>query len=235
MHLTIFKTPVISSFFRILCRLGMWISGWKMEGEPPNAKKYVGIAAPHTSNWDLLVTLCLAFTYKVDVHWFGKDTLFRWPYGFIMKWLGGVPVVRSRSTNLVDRMVEVFNSMDELVLIVPPEGTRGKVNYWKTGFYHIAYGARVPIAMGFIDFSRKTGGFGPTFYPTGRIEEDMPQIQAFYKDIKGKRETLWTDDCVALRGKSRGDETRENSRQSETVIAPGQSAGVSSMESRIPE
>ncbi len=108
MNLTIFKTPVVSSIFRLIARVGLWAFGWKMEGDPPNAKKYVAIAAPHTSNWDLVVTICLAFTFRMDVNWLGKDTLFRFPYGFILKWLGGVPVVRSRSTNMVERTVQVL-------------------------------------------------------------------------------------------------------------------------------
>lgn len=215
MHLTIFSTPIISSIFRLLCRVGMWLFGWKMEGDPPDTKKYVLIAAPHTSNWDLILTLCLGFTYRIEVYWLGKDTLFSSKYGFILKWLGGIPVVRSRSTNMVQRTVQVFNSMDELILIVPPEGTRGKVRCWKTGFYHIAYGAKVPIAMGFIDFKRKTGGFGPTFFPTGKIEEDMAQIQAFYKNFKGKREDLWSEDSVALKDKSH---KADSSEQEEATV-----------------
>ncbi|MBI9074031.1 MAG: 1-acyl-sn-glycerol-3-phosphate acyltransferase [Desulfatibacillum sp.] len=198
MHFTIFDTPVIRTLFRWIAVAGLWAFGWKTEGQPPNEPKYVLIAAPHTSNWDLVVTLCLAFKYKINIYWLGKDTLFRFPLGLLLKWLGGIPVVRSRSTNMVERTAGIFADREKLILVVPPEGTRGKVRWWKTGFYHIAHTAQVPIVMGFIDFGRKVGGMGPVFIPTGHIDEDMEKIQAFYQNIKGKREDLFSDESVAL-------------------------------------
>ena len=198
MHYTIFDTPVIRTVFRWIALFWLWSFGWKTEGEPPADPKYVLIAAPHTSNWDLVVTLCMAFKYRVSIYWLGKDALFCFPFGPVLKWLGGIPVVRSRSTNMVERTAAIFAERDKLVLVVPPEGTRGKVRWWKTGFYHIAYTANVPIVMGFIDFGRKVGGMGPVFVPTGKIEEDMEHIQSFYKNIKGKRQDLWSDESVAL-------------------------------------
>ncbi|MBU2488004.1 MAG: lysophospholipid acyltransferase family protein [Proteobacteria bacterium] len=199
MKKTVFDTPGINLLFRAISRVGFWATGWKMEGSPPEGPKYVLIAAPHTSNWDLLATLCLAFNYKIKVYWMGKDSLFRFPAGPVLKWLGGIPVVRDRSTNMVERQVREFENNDRLILIVPPEGTRGKVKYWKTGFYHIAHLAKVPIAMGFIDFERKAGGFGPAFIPTGDLEKDMAKIRLFYSNIKGKREDLWSRESVAVK------------------------------------
>ena len=199
MQYTIFDTPVINPFFRLVSRLGLWAFGWKTEGRPPQEPKFVLIAAPHPSNWDLVVTLALAFSFRIKAYWMGKSSLFRWPAGPLLKWLGGIPVVREKSTNMVERQVEEFARHERLILIVPPEGTRGRVRTWKTGFYHIACGAKVPIAMGFVDFGRKAGGFGPTFRPSGDIEKDMAELKLFYAGMKGKNEEQWSGDSVAVK------------------------------------
>lgn len=186
MSYTIFDTPILNALLHWLSLILLKIFGWRMDGELPKTPKYVMIAAPHTSNWDLVFMLTLAFSYKTKVCWMGKDTLFRRPFGALFKWLGGIPIDRARSHNVVDQSIELFRKNEKLVLAVPPEGTRKKVRYWKTGFYYIAKGAGVPIALGFIDYRRKTGGFGPVITPTGDIEADMEAIQAFYADITGK-------------------------------------------------
>ncbi len=186
MRHTVFDTPVVNWVFRQVSKIGLKLTGWKMEGQLPDAPKYVVIAAPHTSNWDFPLTIAMAFVFRIKVFWMGKDSLFRGPMGPIMKWLGGIPVDRSRSTNLVQATIDAFNRNKELIIAIPPEGTRAKVRKWKTGFYHIAHGAKVPIASGFLDFKRKVGGFGPTFMPTGDIEADMAAIKAFYANITGK-------------------------------------------------
>jgi 1-acyl-sn-glycerol-3-phosphate acyltransferase len=164
----------------------MWIFRWRIEGKLPDTPKFVLIAAPHTSNWDLPVMLSLAFAFRTRLFWMGKDTLFRRPFGAIMRWLGGIPIDRSKSHNVVEQSAEHFRKAESLVMVVPPEGTRQKVRYWKTGFYRIAESAGVPIALGFLDYRRKVGGFGPTVVPTGDIEADMETIQAFYANITGK-------------------------------------------------
>ncbi len=162
------------------------IAGWETEGQLPDIPKYVIIAAPHTSNWDLPYTLFLAFALKIKIFWMGKDTIFRPPFKKVFKWLGGIPVERSASHNMVDRSVKQFKENKYFVLLVPPAGTRNKVLYWKTGFYHIANNANVPIVLGFIDYERKVGGIGPIVRPTGDISTDMKVIRNFYKNIKGK-------------------------------------------------
>jgi 1-acyl-sn-glycerol-3-phosphate acyltransferase len=144
------------------------------------------IAAPHTSNWDLPVLLSLAFALGVKASWLGKHTLFRRPFGFLFRWMGGIPVYRSASKNMVAQSVEMFRNSEKLILTIPPEGTRSKVSYWKSGFYYIALGAEVPIAMAFIDYKRKTSGVGPTLYPTGDIEADMEVIRNFYANVTAK-------------------------------------------------
>jgi len=186
MSYTIFDTPVLNALLYRLSLLLMKIFGWRMEGELPRAPKYVMIAAPHTSNWDLVVMLILAFSYRTKICWMGKDALFRRPFGTLSRWLGGIAIDRTKANNVVEQSIELFREKERLVMAVPPEGTRKKVRYWKTGFYYIAKGAGVPIALGFIDYRRKTGGFGPVVTPTGDIDADMEAIQAFYSNITGK-------------------------------------------------
>lgn len=186
MHRTMFDTPILNVLLRRLALFLMWIFRWRIEGKLPDTPKFVLIAAPHTSNWDLPVMLSLAFAFRTGLFWMGKDTLFRRPFGAIMRWLGGIPIDRSKSHNVVEQSAEHFRKAESLVMVVPPEGTRQKVRYWKTGFYRIAESAGVPIALGFLDYRRKVGGFGPTVVPTGGIEADMETIQAFYANITGK-------------------------------------------------
>ncbi|HPW29389.1 MAG TPA: 1-acyl-sn-glycerol-3-phosphate acyltransferase, partial [Rhodoferax sp.] len=169
MHLTLFDTPVVNTVFRGLSIAFLKLAGWKVEGElPANGQKCVLIAAPHTSNWDLPYTLMVAFVLHLNIYWMGKRQLFRFPFRSIMMWLGGIPVTRESSNNLVAASVEAMkNAKGPLQLVVPPEGTRGKTRYWKTGFYYIAVGAGVPIVMAYMDYERKISGLGPVFHPTG--------------------------------------------------------------------
>jgi len=186
MRYSIFDTPVISPLMRGLAFSFMKVFGWRLEGRLPDVDKMVVIAAPHTSNWDLPVLLSVAFSLRVKACWLGKHTLFRWPLGFLFRWMGGIPVYRSASQNVVAQSVEMFRSSENLILTIPPEGTRSKVSHWKTGFYYIALGAEVPIAMAFIDYKRKASGVGPTLYPTGDIEADMEIIRKFYITVSAK-------------------------------------------------
>jgi 1-acyl-sn-glycerol-3-phosphate acyltransferase len=161
--------------------------GWKVVGGLPAHNKYVLIGAPHTSNWDFPLMLLAVLKVGMDVHWLGKKSLFPFPFGGFMQWLGGIPVDRSKSNNLVDQLVELFQRREELILLIPPEGTRSQVERWKSGFYYVAQGAGVPILLGFIDSSRKQLGFGPLFYPTGDYAVDLVAIQEFYRDKRGVR------------------------------------------------
>ena len=138
-----------------------WMSGfgWRVEGEPP-PRKCVIIAAPHTSNWDFPFMLATAYVIGFRISWMGKHTLFWGPFGPLMRALGGIPVDRRAPQNLVQQVAERFARSDELILAIPPEGTRKKVEHWKSGFYQIACVARVPVVMGFLDFERKVGGAG---------------------------------------------------------------------------
>ena len=186
MRYTLFDTPVISPLMRGLAFSFLKIFGWRLEGRLPDVDKLVVIAAPHTSNWDLPVLLSLGFALRAKASWLGKHSLFRRPLGFLFRWMGGIPVYRSASHNMVAQTVEMFRNSESLILAIPPEGTRSKVSHWKTGFYYIALGAETPIAMAFIDYKRKAVGVGPTLYPTGDIEADMELIRNFYATVTAK-------------------------------------------------
>ena len=188
MSRTIFSTPVVDSLLRAGSVLFLRVTGWQVQGAlAPEARKSVFIAAPHTSNWDLPYTLMVAFALGLDIRWMGKSSLFRWPFGWFMRWLGGIPVDRSRSNDLVAASaLALTDAPGAMQLIVPPEGTRGRTRYWKTGFYYIAAAARGPIVMAYMDYERKVSGLGPVFVPTGDIEADMARIKAFYAPFKGR-------------------------------------------------
>lgn len=196
MNRTVFDTPVIRPLMRWTSILLLKAHGWKVAGKKPSQKKYVMIAAPHTSNWDFYYTMLVALVLKIKIYWMGKNTLFRWPLGYFFKWMGGIPIDRSKSSNVVAQTVSAFDKAESLIVVVPPEGTRSKTRYWKTGFYHIAHGAGVPIALGFMDFRLKMGGIGPMLNPTGDIDEDMKLIKSFYANVTGRHPELTGD--VAL-------------------------------------
>ena len=162
------------------------IFGWRMEGQMPDIPKCVMIAAPHTSNWDMVVMLFFAFAFSTKLYFMIKDAVFRWPFGGFFRWLGGIPIDRTKSNGVVGQSIEAFQNNERLVLVVPPSGTRAKVMRWKTGFYHIATGAGMPIVLGFLDYGRKRGGVGPLISPTGNIEADMKEISDFYSGITAK-------------------------------------------------
>lgn len=186
MHRTIFDTPLINTLMRWISKSILGLLGWQIQGKAPTVSKYVLIAAPHTSNWDFPLTLMVCFSLQIKVYWMGKASLFPPVMGSIMRWLGGIPVDRSRQGNLVQGTIDAFNQSKELIVIVPPEGTRSKVTQWKSGFYYIAHGADLPIALGFMDYAKKIAGVEILFHPSGDISVDLPKIQAFYHGISGK-------------------------------------------------
>ena len=172
--------------FRASVRRWYARQGWSEERTIPAERKFVIIAAPHTSNWDFLFFLGVADKLDMPLSFMGKEKLFRWPFGRFMRDLGGISVDRSRSTNMVDQMVAEFKKRDAFMLAIAPEGTRGKVRQWKTGFYHIAMGAGVPLVCGLMDYARKRGGLGPAIWPTGDYEADMAQVSAYYRQCTPK-------------------------------------------------
>jgi 1-acyl-sn-glycerol-3-phosphate acyltransferase len=167
-------------------RSWLWLFGWKIQGAALTYRKFVLIAAPHTSAWDFPFMLATAYVMRVRLCWFGKHTLFDPPWGWLLRRLGGFPVDRRASQSLVMQMTERFNRSDALVLAVPPEGTRRKVEVWRSGFYHIALESRVPIGLGYLDYDRKLGGLGMFVMPSGNVKDDMDKIRDFYRTIRGK-------------------------------------------------
>jgi len=155
--------------------------GWKMVGEvPSDVRKAVLVCAPHTSNWDFPFALAAFSLVDLKLKYFIKNSWFFFPMNLFFKATGGVPVDRTKSHGIVDEMTLKLKESKEMIVAVPAEGTRSWVSKWKTGFYHIAKGANVPLIMGFVDFKKKEVGFGPLFNLSGDFEKDMTQIQEFF-------------------------------------------------------
>ena len=175
-----------SKFGERICQKILHVSGWQISGNMPDISKFVAIGAPHTSNWDFPLAMTAVFALRLNFRWMGKHTLFRGPWRRLMFWFGGIPINRSAANGVVDQMIEQFKQSDALVLGITPEGTRAQVRKWKTGFYHIAVGAGVPVVMVSLDFARKIINIAPPFYPTGDMVDDMAKIKGYYAGILGK-------------------------------------------------
>lgn len=160
--------------------------GWKAVGVVPEPRRFIIIAAPHTSNWDFVNFLGLTADLRVRPYFMGKLSLFRWPLAGFMKQMGGIPVDRRGGTNVVQQMVGEFARRTEFMLTVAPEGTRGKAKKWRTGFYQIALAAKVPLVVGMMDYGTKTGGLGPLIWPTGDFRADMAKVLEVYKSCVPK-------------------------------------------------
>ncbi len=170
----------IASFIYRLC-------GWKAVGEiPADIKKYVIIAAPHTSNWDFFYGQLFFLMKGIPIKFFIKKEWYFFPFKYLIDWLGGIPVNRNKNQNLTDQIAEQFKLHEELVVMIPVEGTRKYNPNWKKGFYYIAQKANVPVIMGYIDYENKIGGIGPVFYITNDVEKDIETLKSFYRNIKGK-------------------------------------------------
>ena len=170
-----------NQFSRALGRTARRLFGWRCEGRLPSVPRCVIIAAPHTSNWDFFFGLCLMFEFGLRADWIGKHTMFRRPFGGIMRWLGGVPIVRIPGEGKVEQIVATIRDRERYALTMAPEGTRKQVERWRTGFWHVARQAGVPIVLAYFDYSRKVVGLGPTFETTDDIEDDMRRLHEFYR------------------------------------------------------
>ncbi|QNM86416.1 1-acyl-sn-glycerol-3-phosphate acyltransferase [Polaribacter pectinis] len=168
------------------------ILGWKLVGDfSKEVKKYVVIAAPHTSWVDFPIAILSRMASGVMINFIGKNSLFKGPFGFFFRAMGGTPVDRTKSNNLVDAIVQIFNNKEEFRLGLSPEGTRKKVDKWKTGFYYIAKGANVPIVMATLDFENKQIKISEPYYTTANKDKDFEVFHSFYKGIKGKNPELF--------------------------------------------
>jgi 1-acyl-sn-glycerol-3-phosphate acyltransferase len=169
-----------------LARAILNLAGWRVDTIYPSEKKYVMVGAHHTSNWDLPVALLFSMATGIKFNFIGKDEAFRWPFGGFMRWLGGIPVNRRARTHFVNQIAEEFRARENLIIVITPEGTRKKTEYWKTGFYYIALAANVPVALGYLDYPRKRVGIGKMITLVGDLEADLAVIREFYADKMGK-------------------------------------------------
>lgn len=171
-------------FSRGSARLTLRLLGWSFEGNLPDLPKAVIIIAPHTTNWDFVLGMVAMLALGLRVSWLGKHTVFRPPFRGLLRWLGGIAVDRTARAGVVEQMVAEFGSRDELFLGLAPEGTRRQVERWKTGFYHIALGAGVPIAPVTFDYPSRVITLGAPLTPTGNLTADMDRIQAFFRSSR---------------------------------------------------
>lgn len=173
-----FSRAIATFFFRLF--------GWQVEGALPNLPKMIVIGAPHTSNWDFPLAMTFIFYLGVRFNWMAKKEFFVAPFSHLWLWLGGVPIDRKAATGVVNQTVEAIQERAKIVLAIAPEGTRSKVARWRTGFYHIAHNANIPIVPVLVDYGRKTLTITEPFMPTGDVEADIPLLQARYQGVTGK-------------------------------------------------
>jgi 1-acyl-sn-glycerol-3-phosphate acyltransferase len=164
----------------------MTLTGWRFAGTIPDVPKFVIIVAPHTSNWDFPIGVMAYFAIGFRISFLAKHSVFGWPWGVFMRWLGGIPVERTVSKDRVAESVAAFNNSGRLILVIAPEGTRKLVPRWRTGFYHVAHGAQVPIVPIYFDFAKKMIGIGAPFHTTGDIMRDLAELEKFFSGRTGR-------------------------------------------------
>jgi 1-acyl-sn-glycerol-3-phosphate acyltransferase len=174
-------------FAEWLGRSVLKLMGWRIEGELPRLDKFVAIGAHHTSNWDFVIFIAVKFVLRLNARWFGKHSIFCWPFGALMRSWGGIPIHRGQQGNTVEQAVRAFADNQEFILVLSPEGTRKKVERWKMGFYHIALGAGVPIVLGALDYQNRRVVIGPTFQPTGDEQADLRAMLDFFRPFVPKK------------------------------------------------
>jgi len=166
--------------------LKLW--GWKIIGTSPNLKKYLFIVVPHSSNWDFLLGLLVRSSVGFKANYIGKEALFRAPWGWIFRALGGHPVKRDKNYKQVDQIIDIYKREESFAMAIAPEGTRSKVNKWKTGFYYIAKGAEVPIVMVAFDYGKKEVRFSEPFYTTDDVDKDFEYMYKYFEGVKRRKE-----------------------------------------------
>jgi 1-acyl-sn-glycerol-3-phosphate acyltransferase len=160
--------------------------GWRIEGEVPDLSRFVIAVAPHTSNWDFVIGASAMFALDLRLAFIGKHTLFRWPFGGVMRWMGGIPVDRSSPHGVVGDSVRAFAGADRLVLAIAPEGTRQRVERFHSGFLHIARGARVPVLLASLDYGQRCVHLGPLTTVSDDVEADRARIEAHFAAVRGR-------------------------------------------------
>ncbi len=171
---------------RVIAQLILALFGWRIEGEIPNLPKFVFVGAPHTSLWDMPLGMVVIWALGLRVYWFALHSIFRQPVGGLLRWLGGIPIDRRASHGVVEQMVVEYKRRDKYLLVILPTGKLARGTKWKSGFYHIARNADVPIVPVAFDYGRKAMTFGPLFYPTGDLAADMGRLQSLFAGVRGK-------------------------------------------------
>lgn len=196
---------MLKGFKRSVARLGFKLFRWNQVSlvEPEVGKPSILIGAPHTSNWDFVMMVGIAWELGIDFRFLGKDSLFKFPLGPLMRAFGGIPVNRKNPFGLVERLVEDAKNQEGFTLVVTPEGTRGSGKYWKSGFYRIATQANLPITLGYVSKENRSCGLGVTFVPSGDVIEDMDFVRAFYADKSGLKPQFRTEPRLREEEKAR--------------------------------
>ena len=186
MQITIFNTPILTRVLQFLSITFLKLIGWRAVGEvPEDLRKYIIIAAPHTSNWDFPMFVFVVCALRLNLNVFVKHTLFVGPLGWFLRYCGGVPIDRRAAGARVLQTVQEYKNNDDMVLLITPEGTRSAQPNWRTGFYRFAVEAEVPIAVAFVDKGAKEAGIDHFFTPSGDIDKEMAEIKAFYDTKSG--------------------------------------------------
>ena len=172
---------------RVVAKAVLWLLGWRLVGEIPAHRRAVVIGYPHTSNFDFPMMLLLSWALDSRFHWVGKVELFEGPLGWLFRALNGIPIHRNSRTDTTTQLARRFEQDQELLLAIAPSGTRKAGRHWRSGFYHIAVAAKVPILVGFIDFGSRTGGIACTIEPCGDILADMDRIRDALDHVRGYR------------------------------------------------
>jgi 1-acyl-sn-glycerol-3-phosphate acyltransferase len=182
----------VEAIKRALGKIVVRLFRYRIVGDPPHDPVCVMVAAPHTSNWDFILMLAMAWATGVRPMWLGKKEMFAGPAGWLFRRLGGVAVDRENPAGLVDSLVTRAGDGSPVAILIPPEGTRAKSSHWKSGFRRIALAADVPVVLSFLDGPSRTGGYGPSMRMTDDVVADMNQIRAFYADKHGMKPGLFT-------------------------------------------
>ena len=179
--MTIYQTPIIKEGFKLLFKCLFRLTKWQLIGPPPESEQFVLIALPHRSAWDGFLLVGGAFIYGLNLKWALKSSCFHWSIAWLLRWCGAFPICQGEANNMVETCVNWFTQSKRLTLCIAPEGTRKKASHLHSGFYHIAFQARVPIYLGFIDHQNKKWGVGHAFYPSGEYDAELPKILSHYK------------------------------------------------------
>jgi 1-acyl-sn-glycerol-3-phosphate acyltransferase len=178
---------------RALARGALRLAGWRIVGDMPMLPRFVVIVAPHTSNWDFPLGVAAMFALDLRVSWLGKDSLFRGPLGPVLRSLGGVPVNRAARGGIVVQVVDAFRTHPRFVLALSPEGTRRRVESWRTGFHSIARGAGVPIVPAWLDHARREIGIGEPITPSDDLEADMARLRRAFRSEMARHPSKYAE------------------------------------------